>query len=41
MPISTDDSKLKTKYYDKSMNGCCVSFLFFAIIFTLIILYAY
>ncbi len=41
MPISTNDSKIITKYYDKSVHDCCVSCLFISIILTLIIIYAY
>ncbi len=39
MPISSDD-KIKTKYKDKSMFGCGLSCLFFAIILALILLNA-
>jgi hypothetical protein len=42
MPISTtDDKKIITKYYNKSMTGCSISCLFIAIILTLILYYGY
>jgi hypothetical protein len=41
MPISTDDCRIITKYYDKSMFGCNLSCLFIVIILTLILLNAH
>ena len=42
MPISTtDDNKIITKYYNKSVIGCSISCLFIAIILSLIIYYGY
>jgi hypothetical protein len=38
MPISPDDDNIVTKYYNKSMFGIGLSFLFFAIILALILI---